>query len=134
MDSGSRQPGRMGSVRGMGATQVRKTYFIVVVADMDRAVRFYAEAFGASVVFSSAEWSEVTVTGTTIALHPGGDGTETATGLGFEVDDLDGALRQVTRAGGRVTSPARDRPAERIRLAQVADSEGNVLTVAEARG
>ena len=116
----------------MAAIQVRKTYFIVVVADMDRAVRFYAEAFGASVVFSSAEWSEVTVTGATIALHPGGDGTETAIGLGFEVDDLDGALRQVTRAGGRVTSPVRDRPAERIRLAQVADSEGNLLTVAEA--
>jgi lactoylglutathione lyase len=117
----------------MAAVQVRKTYFIVVVADMDRAVRFYAEAFGASVVFSSAEWSEVMVAGATVALHPGGDGTETATGLGFELDDLDGALRQVTRAGGRVTSPARDRPAERIRLARVADSEGNLLTVAEAR-
>jgi predicted enzyme related to lactoylglutathione lyase len=117
----------------MAAIQVRKTYFIVVVADMDRAVRFYVEAFGASVVFSSAEWSEVMVAGATVALHPGGDGTETATGLGFEVDDLDGALRQVTRAGGRVTSPARDRPSERIRLAQVADTEGNLLTVAEAR-
>jgi lactoylglutathione lyase len=117
----------------MATIRVRKTYFIIVVADMDRAVRFYADAFGASVGFSSAEWSEVMVAGATVALHPGGDGTETATGLGFEVDDLDAALRQVTRVGGHVTSPTRDRPAERIRLAQVADSEGNVLTVAEAR-
>src|SRR3954471_22881332 len=117
----------------MAAIHVRKTYFIVAVADMDRAVRFYAETFGASVVFSSAEWSEVTVTGATIALHPGGDGTETATGLGFEVDDLDGALRELTRAGGRVASPARDRPGERIRLAQVANTEDTLLTVAEAR-
>src|SRR3954452_2333015 len=103
----------------MAAIQVRKTYFILVVADMDRAMRFYAEAFDASVVFSSAEWSEVRVAGATVALHPGGDGTETATGLGFEVDDLEAALHQATRAGGRVTSPARDRPSEHIRLAQV---------------
>lgn len=106
---------------------------MVVVADMERAVRFYTEAFGASVVFSSADWSEVMVAGATVAFHPGGDGGETATGLGFEVDDLDAGLRQVTRAGGRVTSPARDRPAERIRLAQVTDTEGNLLTVAEGR-
>jgi lactoylglutathione lyase len=118
----------------MAAMRVRKTYFIVVVGDMDRAVRFYTEAFGASVVFSTAQWSEVMVAGATVALHPGGDGTVTVTGLGFEVDDLEAGLRQVTRAGGRVTSPARDRPAERIRLAQVADTEGNLLTVAESRG
>ena len=98
----------------MVAVHVHRTLFIVVVADMDRAVRFYTEAFGASVVFSSAEWSEVVVAGATVALHPGGDCTETATGLGFEVDDLDAGLRQVTRAGGRVMSPARDRPPERI--------------------
>src|SRR4051794_33328 len=114
----------------MAGAQVRKAYFIVVVVDMDRAVHFYTEAFGASVVFSFAEWSEVTVAGATVALHPGGDGTENATGLGFEVDDLDAALRQVMGAGGRVTSPARDRPGERVRLAQVADTEGNLLTVA----
>jgi lactoylglutathione lyase len=117
----------------MASVQVHKTYFIVVVADMERALRFYQEAFGASVVFCSAEWSEVDVAGSTVALHPGGDGTGTLTGLGFEVADLDAALRQVVHAGGRVTRPARDRPAERIRLAEVADTEGNLLTVAEAR-
>lgn len=71
---------------------------------MDGAVGFYTEAFGASAVFSSAEWSEATVAGATVALHPGGDGTESAAGLGFEVDDLDAALLQVTRVGGR-TNP-----------------------------
>jgi predicted enzyme related to lactoylglutathione lyase len=117
----------------MAAVQVQKTYFIVVVADMERALRFYLDAFGALAVFSSAEWSELEVAGSTVALHPGGDGTETRTGLGFQVADLDAALRQVIDAGGRVTNPARDRPAERIRLAEVADTEGNLLTVAEAR-
>jgi len=122
----------------MPGVQVRKTYFILRVADMDRAVRFYTEAFAASVRFSSAEWSELTVAGATVALHPAGTGAQTPTGLGssglgFEVDDLDEALRLTTAVGGRVTSPPRDRPRERIRLAEVADPEGNLLTVAEGR-
>jgi catechol 2,3-dioxygenase-like lactoylglutathione lyase family enzyme len=57
----------------MAAARVQKTYFIVVVADLDRAVRFYTQAFGASVVVGSPEWSEVTVAGATVALRPGGE-------------------------------------------------------------
>jgi lactoylglutathione lyase len=49
------------------------------------------------------------VAGSTVALHPGGDGTETRTGLGFEVADLDAALQQVMPAGGRVTRVPRPR-------------------------
>ena len=115
----------------MPGVRVRKTYFILRVADMDRALRFYAEAFAASVRFSSAEWSELTVAGATVALHPGGIGVQIPSGLGFEVDDLDEALRLVTTVGGRVTNPPRDRPREGIRLAEVADLEGNLITVAE---
>src|SRR3954447_1833300 len=117
----------------MAGVQVRRTYFLLRVADMDRPQRFYTEAFAASVRFSSAEWSELTVAGATVALHPGGIGAQTPSGLGFEVDALDEALRQAKAAGGRVTSAPRDRPRERIRLAEVADPEGNLVTVAESR-
>jgi predicted enzyme related to lactoylglutathione lyase len=115
----------------VAASAVRKTYFMMMVVDMNRALRFYAEGFGAAVSFTSPYWSEFSVAGATIALHAGGDGVETPTGLGFEVDDLDAAIAQAITVGGRVMSPARDRPAERIRLAELADSEGNVITVAE---
>jgi|tagenome__1003787_1003787.scaffolds.fasta_scaffold20821670_2 predicted enzyme related to lactoylglutathione lyase len=117
----------------MPAVEVRKTYFMLLVADMDRALRFYREAFAVSVTFSSAEWSEFTVAGATVALHPGGAGAEVASGLGFEVEDLDEALQQATALDGRVASAPRNRPRERIRLAQVADTEGNVITLAESR-
>jgi predicted enzyme related to lactoylglutathione lyase len=117
----------------MTATPVEKTYVMLMVADMTRALRFYTEAFAVTVVISSPYWSEFTVAGTTIALHPGGSGNETRTGLGFEVTDLDAALQRATEVGGRISSPARERPEERIRVAELADTEGNLITVAEVK-
>jgi predicted enzyme related to lactoylglutathione lyase len=118
----------------MAATPVDKTYVMLMVADMTRALRFYTEAFAVSVVISSPYWSEFTVAGANIALHPGGSGDETQTGLGFEVKDLDAALQRATEVGGRITSPPRDRPQERIRIAEIADTEGNLITIAEVTG
>jgi predicted enzyme related to lactoylglutathione lyase len=69
-----------------------------------------------------------------VALHAGGAGADTPTGLGFEVVDLDGAVSAVAAAGGRVIAEPRERPEERIRLAEVADSEGNRITVAQTLG
>ena len=115
----------------MTATPVDKTYVMLMVADMSRAIRFYTEAFAVNVGISSPYWSEFTVAGTNIALHPGGSGSETRTGLGFEVKDLDAALQRATEVGGRITSPPRSRPEERIRVAELADTEGNLITVAE---
>ena len=88
----------------MTATPVDKTYVMLMVADMTRAMRFYTEAFAVNVGISSPYWSEFTVAGTNIALHPGGSGSETRTGLGFEVKDLDAALQRATEVGG--ASPA----------------------------
>ncbi len=117
----------------MTATPVEKTYVMLMVADMTRAMRFYTGAFAVTVVISSPHWSEFIVAGTNIALHPGGSGDETRTGLGFEVDDLDVALQRATEVGGRISSPPRDRPEERIRVAEIADTEGNLITVAEVK-
>ena len=115
----------------MTATPVDKTYIMLMVADMSRALRFYTEAFAVTVVVNSPYWSEFIVAGTTVALHPGGGGTETRTGLGFEVQNLEAALERATEVGGRITSPPRERPDERIRVAEVTDTEGNLITVAE---
>jgi lactoylglutathione lyase len=108
----------------MTATTVDKTYVMLMVADMTRALRFYTEAFAVNVVMSSRYWSEFTVAGANIALHPGGSGEETRTGLGFEVQNLDAAVQRATEVGGKITSPPRDRPEERIRVAEIADTEG----------
>jgi predicted enzyme related to lactoylglutathione lyase len=113
------------------ATPVEKTYIMVMVADMSRALRFYTEAFQVTVVINSPYWSEFVVAGTNIALHSGGSGDQTQTGLGFEVKDLDAALLRAVEVGGRITSTARERAQERIRVAEIADTEGNVITLAQ---
>jgi predicted enzyme related to lactoylglutathione lyase len=77
---------------------------MLMVADLTRALRFYSEAFDVTVDISSPHWSEFKVAGTTIALHPGGSGSETRTGLGFEVNDLDAALQRATEVGGRIST------------------------------
>ena len=115
----------------MTGTPVEKTYVMLMVTDMSRALRFYTEAFDVNVVINSPYWSEFTVAGTNIALHPGGTSDQTRTGLGFEVKDLDAALQRTTEVGGQITSPPRERAQERIRVAEIADPEGNVITVAE---
>jgi predicted enzyme related to lactoylglutathione lyase len=115
----------------MTATPVDKTYVMLMVADMARAMGFYTEAFAVTVVINSPYWCEFVVAGTMIALHPGGSGSEAHTGLGFEVQDLDAALQRVIQVGGRITSSPRERAQERIRVAEIADTEGNLITVAE---
>src|SRR5262245_60317098 len=100
---------------------------MLMVQDMDRATGFYRDAFGLSVRFVSPEWSELAWRDATIAFHGGrADGDRQQTGLGFEVDDVDAACAAVTAAGGTVVAPPVERPGERIRLAEVADTEGNV--------
>ena len=119
------------SVCNMPDSMVRKTYFMLMVVEMDRALHFYTEAFDATVSLHTPYWSELVVAGSTVALHPGRRGGDYETGLGFEVDNLQAALETAASLGGRITDPPRDRPGEGIRIAQLADTEGNVLTVAE---
>jgi lactoylglutathione lyase len=112
--------------------KVRKTYFMLMVQDMDRATAFYRDVFELSVRFVSPEWSELSWGDATVAFHGGRqDGERRTTGLGFEVDDLEAACAAVEAAGGTVVMRPSDRPGESIRLADVADPEGNVLSVAQ---
>lgn len=68
----------------------------LMVADMDRAVRFYTETLGLELTFRSGDhWAMVKGAGLTIALHPKGEhgpAPEPDRGrgvsIGFEVEDL----------------------------------------------
>src|ERR1700722_8111604 len=107
---------------------ITKTYFMVPIHDMDRALAFYRDVIGLHAGFSSPNWSELAWRDATIALHPGGTTTDRQGWLGFEVDDLDSALSEIEAAGGR-------RDAERNeggqRLVTVTDSEGNSITLGQ---
>jgi predicted enzyme related to lactoylglutathione lyase len=111
---------------------VLKTYFMLMAADMDRAVRFYKDAFGLTESFTSPEWSELQAGGATVALHGGGTGEHQQTGLGFDVDDIDAACEAVVAAGGTITVPPRERAGEGIKLADVVDTEGNGFSISQS--
>jgi predicted enzyme related to lactoylglutathione lyase len=112
--------------------KVLKTYFMLVAADMARAIVFYKQALGLKERFSSPDWSELDSGGTTIALHGGGKpGVTTDTGLGFEVDDIQEACTRIREAGGTIVSPPKQEPEVDLQKATVADPEGNRFYVVE---
>ena len=108
---------------------VVSTYFMVMVADMDRATAFYRDAFGADVKFASPYWTSLTIAGVAIGLHHGGEATTREIGLGFDVDDLDTTCGAVTASGGTVVKPPEHKPQEGITIATVADTEGNQFSL-----
>jgi catechol 2,3-dioxygenase-like lactoylglutathione lyase family enzyme len=97
---------------------------------MDRATRFYRDTIGLTVSFESPFWTELRWRDATIALHAGGGEEERECWLGFEVADLDGALVEVEHAGRR---RGKERVEGGARLVQVADPEGNLLTLGQGR-
>jgi predicted enzyme related to lactoylglutathione lyase len=111
--------------------KVVKTYFMLMVSDMDRAVRFYERALGLRARFQSPEWSELDSGGTTVALHGGRRGDPAETGLGFEVDDIDKACALVREAGGTIVKPPKQQQDVDLRLATVADTEGNGFSIVQ---
>jgi predicted enzyme related to lactoylglutathione lyase len=113
--------------------RVLQTLCIVGVADMDRATKFYTDAFGATVKFASPFWTSIEVAGVEIGLHGGASGEHRESGLGFTVDDIDAACRAVEAAGGSIVTPPATRPDEGgVTLASIADTEGNQVSLSQA--
>ena len=53
--------------------QVQKVKYAIWAADHLRAIKFYQKTFGAELSFEMEVWSEVTLCGSTIGIHGGGD-------------------------------------------------------------
>jgi catechol 2,3-dioxygenase-like lactoylglutathione lyase family enzyme len=100
-------------------------YCMLNVQDMDRAVRFWTDTFGLKIKSESPFWSELTFGDAVIALHGDGDGSETETGLGFDVNDIYAATQDVVAAGGICNWGPNEQPDEGIALADFTDPDGN---------
>ena len=114
--------------------QIESVIFMLMAQDMDRAVAFYRDVIGLDVRSASPRWSELTRGEATVALHGGGGGEFHDTGLSFQVGDVDVACQEVTQGGGRVLKAPEDRPGEPIRLAHLADTEGNGFSMSQYVG
>jgi predicted enzyme related to lactoylglutathione lyase len=122
-----RSPGAHGSYAAR--VEITKTYFMLPVQDMDRAVSFYRDAVGLALDFQSPFWSELRWHDATVALHPGASGEERESWLGFHVADLDGAVTALEHAGGH--RRGNERAEGNARLQSVVDPDGNILTLGQ---
>ena len=70
-----------------------------MVHGMERAVTFYRDVMGLEEVFSSDDWSELVFGDAIVALHSGGDGSPSPTGLNIQVEDIQSAYQDISEAG-----------------------------------
>lgn len=109
--------------------QVRLSYVMKFVEDMDRAVRFHRDVLGLPLKFHSPGWSEFSTGEVTLALHPAREGKPPGSiELGFRMPDLE--KHHADRASG-VTFVGPLRREHGVMLAQFLDSEGASCTASE---
>src|SRR3954462_11318276 len=110
-------------------SSVTRTYFMITVTDMTRAVTFYREVLGPVIRHESDTWSELKLGDATVALHASDHPSPKHTGLAAEVADLYTAYHAVLTFGGKVLAvPAAD-PSGQLSY-EGADTEGNPFTLA----
>ena len=85
-----------------------------------------------SLSLESEHWSERTFGDAIVALQGGETGATTRTGLSIQVAELDAACQRVAAGGEHVVEPPQSRPGKPIRLAIVADTEGNEFYLTES--
>ncbi len=128
----------------MGIGVVRGATATVLVRDVERAVRFYTDRLGlhlrASHVDPVADWAEVEAPGLRLLLVGSGLPPEVEpavarpprVAVGFEVDDLEAAIRVLRRRGigfeREITEGAEHR------MAWFTDPDGNPLYLRQERG
>ena len=113
--------------------KVEKLKYIIWAKEMERAVRFYCEVFDAQIVRRSDVMAEVTVAGSLIGIHGGGEGKRTWTGMSFQVGDLFAACEALRAGGGVVLREPEDTPEEPAHLAMCVDPEGNEIMLTRRR-
>jgi catechol 2,3-dioxygenase-like lactoylglutathione lyase family enzyme len=108
----------------------------LMVADMDRAVRFYTEGLGLELGYRAGnEWAQVSGPGLTIGLHPAGDhfshqqAPDGRISIGFQVPKVDEAITQLRDRGVEITAEIRDGGVDRI--VNFVDPDGTPLYLIE---
>lgn len=115
-------------------------YIVVIVAELDRALRFYVDLLGLPLGHRSGPYAQLETGETHLALYErqamaatlGTDGLTApdldAPGfeLGFKVDDVDAAYAELTAAGAAGVSAPANRPWGQ-RTAYLRDPDGHLV-------
>ncbi len=109
-------------------SSVTRTYFMITVTDMERALDFYRGVLGPIVRAETPTWSELKFGDSTVALHLSDTPNPRYTGLGVEVEDLSAAYYAVLERGGQVLAGPLTELTGLLSY-EVSDSEGNTFTI-----
>lgn len=113
--------------------KVERVKYVIWAVDMNRALQFYRDVLGAEVLKQSEVISEVSLCGSIIGIHGGGEGKRTWTGMSFQVPDVIAGAAEVVAAGGQVTREPQPENGEPPHLAMCVDTEGNEIMLTRKR-
>lgn len=111
-----------------------KVKFMLMAADMRRAVAFYRDVIGLEEVFVSDFWTELRHGDAIIALHGGHDGSRNPTGLSFQYEDVLVMAERIAEAGARILQPPQQREGDPVLLGIFRDTEGNEVFITQYVG
>jgi predicted enzyme related to lactoylglutathione lyase len=112
---------------------VEKLKYTIWAADTERAVAFYTGTFGARVIRQNPHITELEIAGGVIAIHGGGEGARTWTGITFQTADVVAGAAGVREAGGQCLREPQPEDGEPPHLAMCIDPEGNEFMLTRAR-
>ena len=112
---------------------VERLKYVIWAADMKRAVGFYTQVFGGTVLKQNEVLSEVSIAGGVIGIHGGGGGKRTWTGISFQVPDVIAGAQEIVAAGGQLSRPPEPEDDEPPHLAMCMDTEGNEFMLTRKR-
>jgi lactoylglutathione lyase len=115
------------------AMYVEKLKYTIWAADTERATHFYQTCFGGTVVRQNPHITEIEIAGSLIAIHGGGEGKRTWTGLTFQVADVVVGATEIVAAGGKCEREPQPEDGEAPHLAMCEDSDGNQIMLSRAR-
>jgi len=111
-----------------------KVKFMLMAADMRRAVTFYRDVVGLEEVFVSDFWTELRHGDAIIALHGGHDGSRNPTGLSFQFEDVLVMADRIAAAGGKILQSPQQREGDPVLLGLFRDPEGNEVFITQYVG
>ena len=112
---------------------VEKLKYTIWAADASRAAAFYTRCFDAEICRQTPHITEMEIAGSLIAIHGGGEGKRTWTGLTFQVSDVVTGAAEVIAAGGRCDREPQWENGEAPHLALCEDTEGNQFMLSRQR-
>jgi len=112
---------------------VEKLKYTIWAFDAERAAAFYSRCFGGYIVRQNPHITEIAIAGGLIAIHGGGEGKRTWTGITLQVADVVAGAAEVVSAGGRCEREPQWEDGEPPHLAMCEDPEGNQFMLSRQR-